>query len=96
MPEFISIAMFVVAFLLTLAAARKTLMVTGYERFKKSDKDRRKTYLFFGFFGVVVLITAVLGVVFEKPVFACIVVAIVAAVCYMLASLACEQYEIRG
>ena len=97
MPEFIHISTFGLAFLLTLAAIRKSMQVTGYERFTKTKKDRWKTYLVFGSLAAIVIAVAVvLGFIFDKPVSANIVVAVVAAVWWGLANWACGQYKIQA
>jgi hypothetical protein len=86
MPQFVQVAMFVITFLLVLATIRKFLMITGYERFSAPREDLMESYRNFALYAAVCGIAGTLGIVFNQVLIATVVVMVITAIFYAMAS----------
>ncbi|HWH07133.1 MAG TPA: hypothetical protein VNU47_01225 [Candidatus Paceibacterota bacterium] len=78
MPQFGLVIIYALAFLLTLAAIRKSLMVTGWEWSNEAITSRRVTYVIFMAFFVSIIAAVRVGVTLGYPATGCLVAIAVA------------------
>jgi hypothetical protein len=79
MPELVYVIVYTIAFLLTLAAIRKSLMVTGWEwNNERIMKHRLLSYVFFLFFVVAIIAVVAIAIDIGRPVSGGIIASIVA------------------